>query len=424
MNDQPTALPTVISYARGPHDAQVVALAQQLISEGVPCDVDIFDARPKGGWSRWMTEKMMGTSIVLVVCEEAYYQRYHLQEAPGVGTGATFEGGMLGRRVLDAQGSEHGVIPIAFDRQDVQWRPEFLRDETFFVLPQQYDDLYRVLTNQPAFVKPPLGHVRRMPPLNAGPNVETTVAPTPASSDRAAADQSLPLAVFYLPDANLVFARYAEFARENSSIRMNLVIEEDRDVAQFALLRHQRGEFGIAWGLNAAIARIKTYREIQHGRERVVEVDLSEVSMPSRFGGDAAVNGITPDQIALRRARRILLDERAPAAPDVGVFSSQRLNEEVLEYHVSGEAGTGTKVIGSPIPGLIAGTPDLALALEAARIVCVLFLIITHTVERVVQLNLSRVSNGVSISFEGIRARQYSNTPPTMLQVSGTCPLV
>lgn len=47
---------TVISYVRGPHDAEVFALAHRLITEGVPCALDLFEPRPAGvgraGWPR------------------------------------------------------------------------------------------------------------------------------------------------------------------------------------------------------------------------------------------------------------------------------------------------------------------------------------------------------------------------------------
>jgi len=72
---------------------------------------------------------------VLVVCSKEYNDRFLLLERPDVGAGARFESGMLSRRVLDAEGSEHGVIPVVFDRADIRWIPPFLIDETHFILP-------------------------------------------------------------------------------------------------------------------------------------------------------------------------------------------------------------------------------------------------------------------------------------------------
>jgi len=60
MGLQPVARKTVISYVRGRYDAEVIELAKRLISEGVPCDLDLFDSRPSGGWSRWVAAEMTG----------------------------------------------------------------------------------------------------------------------------------------------------------------------------------------------------------------------------------------------------------------------------------------------------------------------------------------------------------------------------
>jgi hypothetical protein len=199
-----------------------------------------------------MTEKMVGTDVVLVVCSEAYYRRYHLEEQPGIGKGATFEGGMLNRRVLDAQGSEHGVIPVVFDRADLRWIPEFLRDETYFVLPEQFDDLYRVLTRQPQFVKPPLGEIRRMPPQTGTSGIPLAAArPQPgpdaphAMRNTTPSQPLLPLAVFDLGGGKLVFAHYAELVREKGAMKMNLLVEDDEDAANFPLLRAPSGRLAV-----------------------------------------------------------------------------------------------------------------------------------------------------------------------------------
>jgi hypothetical protein len=430
MESEPVALPTVISYVRGPHDDQVAELAKRLIEDGVPCDLDLFDPRPRGGWSRWMTEKMTGTDVVLVVCSEAYYRRYHVEEKPGVGTGATFEGGMLSRRVLDAQGSEHGVIPIVFDHADLRWIPEFLKDETRFVLPEQFDELYRVLTNQPAFVKPALGKIRLMPPLVAGkprpePAAAAPLPETPRGKPVAPATlptPTLPIAVFHFEDGSLIFGRYAELVRENGTTSMHLVVEDDRDAANYPRIREHRGTLAMGWDLNAAYVRVQSYREVHRDGKRMVDLVLAEERRGSSFGSEVNVNGITPDQIALRRARRILLDER-PVVSELGTFSSARMNEETLEYYVSGQAGGEIGVTRSPIPGIVASGNEDPVTLEVIRLVCAFLLIITNTVERITKLDVRRVEEGIAVDFAGVRDRQYVNVDPVTLTVVGVCPV-
>lgn len=425
VNLEPAALATVISYVRGPHDAKVATLAERLIRDGVPCDLDLFDPRPPGGWSRWMTEKMTGTDVVLAVCSEPYYKRYHLEEQPGVGKGATFEGGMLGRRVLDAQGSEHGVIPIVFDRADIRFIPEFLRDETYFVLPEQFDDLYRVLTRQPAFVKPPLGQVRQMPPINVAQRDSSAAAsPKPARPDPAIPFVSFPLAAFGFADHSFVFGRYSELSREGNVITIGLVVEDDGDAANFRRLQSRSGDIEMVWALDAAVVRGIGYKEVHRDGKQVVEVRFTEQTRRgSSFLSEGSINGISADQIALRRARRILLNERPPETSELGTFSSQRLNEQVLEQYVSGSVGSDLKVKGSTIPLYVSPNNPTSESLEAARLMCVYALLRSNTVERITRLDLRAVANGVVIEFSGVRARVASNVEPTVLSVSGICPL-
>jgi len=95
----------------------------------------------------------------------------------------------------------------------------------------------------------------------------------------------------------------------------------------------------------------------------------------------------------------------------------------MLEHYVSGSAGGGIGITGSPIPGIAAAGNDKAVTLEVARLVCAFLLVVTNTVERITKLDLRRTSDGISVDFAGTRARQYSNADPPTLRVSGVCPL-
>jgi hypothetical protein len=65
-------------------------------------------------------------------------------------------------------------------------------------------------------------------------------------------------------------------------------------------------------------------------------------------------------------------------------------------------------------------TPE---SLEAARSMCVYILLRSKTVERITRLELRALVGGVAVEFSGVRARTASNVEPTVLNVSGTCPL-
>jgi hypothetical protein len=147
-----------ISYAHGPRDQVCLDLADRLRAMGVDCEIDVYEDAPAEGWGRWMT-RMMSERVVLMVCDETYYRRFHGQSDPGVGLGVTFESGLLVRRFVESQGRNDFLYPLLHDGDDSRWIPEFLKDTARFRIPDEYEQLYRVLTKQPKHPRPPLGHI-------------------------------------------------------------------------------------------------------------------------------------------------------------------------------------------------------------------------------------------------------------------------
>ena len=124
------------------------------------------------------------------------------------------------------------------------------------------------------------------------------------------------------------------------------------------------------------------------------------------------------------RARRILLDERSsPNSEDTMV---DRLNSTTFESFLSGSSFTTDRLIvkGSPIPALALEHYSRSDEfIEIARLACVMDLVLSGTVERIVRLNLEPVDGAIKIYFEGVRRKVYSNVEATHIEVSGRCPL-
>jgi hypothetical protein len=135
-----------ISYAHGPRDQVCLDLADRSRAMGVDCEIDAYEDAPAEGWGRWMT-RMMSERVVLMVCDETYYRRFNGKSDPGVGLGLTFESGLLVRRFVESQGHNDFLYPLLHDGDDSRWIPEFLRDTARFRIPDEYERLYRVLTN-------------------------------------------------------------------------------------------------------------------------------------------------------------------------------------------------------------------------------------------------------------------------------------
>lgn len=119
------------------------------------------------------------------------------------------------------------------------------------------------------------------------------------------------------------------------------------------------------------------------------------------------------DDIAELRARAILLDERPSVARGFSLLAS----------------AVSQTNRGEPIPCPVR---DAYLAHKAKRSKWKDFAILqsiymlkkTGTVEHVLELTIGRVSKDkVAVSFRGRCARQYSNQEPSVIEVSGDCPL-
>src|SRR5687768_2025872 len=90
----PNTLSSVfISYAHESdgHKASVLALAQRLRRDGVPCVIDQDVESPPEGWPAWMLRHIADSPYVLVVCSPLYRRRFEGREKRGVGKGAKWE---------------------------------------------------------------------------------------------------------------------------------------------------------------------------------------------------------------------------------------------------------------------------------------------------------------------------------------------
>ena len=64
-----------ISYSHDSpeHADQVLALADQLIGDGIDCILDQYETSPAEGWPRWMDRRINSADFVLMVCTETYF---------------------------------------------------------------------------------------------------------------------------------------------------------------------------------------------------------------------------------------------------------------------------------------------------------------------------------------------------------------
>ena len=154
----------LVSYSHDSdeHRDRVLALSNRLRREGVDCIVDQYEQAPPEGWPTWCNRQIEKADFVLVVCTNTYLRRFRKEEERGRGLGVTFEGHIITQELYDAQGSNSKFIPIVFSEEDWIYLPNTLKGGARFKIDQQYDDLYRLLTNQPRTPMPGLGVLKAM----------------------------------------------------------------------------------------------------------------------------------------------------------------------------------------------------------------------------------------------------------------------
>lgn len=198
-----------------------------------------------------------------------------------------------------------------------------------------------------------------------------------------------------------------------------------RDAEDTAFLGGLRGDWSqtrvwVAYGdtaVEGSVEAVDRSRDVSGERWRVV---LAVDEENRRFGTEMATSGKSADDIAELRARRILLDEHPPA--EVARWAT---TNTMIETLVQGLGSRGRSLADSPIPALYRqlGT-DEPLFLAAARLMAVLELKRTETVEHVLELTL-RMSDPrhLHVRFRGRRRKVYTNVPAHEMAFEGVCPL-
>jgi SEFIR domain len=163
-----TAAYVFISYSRD-SDLQVqrvVQLANTLRGEGVEAWIDEWEQSPPETWPLWCYKQVQRADFVLVICTETYARRVLREEEPGVGRGATWEGGIISNVIYENSAGQSKFIPAVFSAADTEHVPFFLAGYSVYNLsaPDSFTDLYRRLTGQHAHVPESIGPVIARPP--------------------------------------------------------------------------------------------------------------------------------------------------------------------------------------------------------------------------------------------------------------------
>ena len=137
---------------------------------------------------------------------------------------------------------------------------------------------------------------------------------------------------------------------------------------------------------------------------------------------------LTLDQIANMRANRLLLDEKLETVSS-SLMQANVFDQMLLEVQIRGELssqyGNRLQALTSPIPELYQHFKRTPETFEKfARLISVLYLKLSNTVEDILQLDLKLLNpTALQVKFKGQRFQYDINEDSALLEFEGVCPL-
>lgn len=169
-----TRIRVFVSYAHDcdEHRRWVLALATFLVGRGLDVRLDTWAEATRRDWSSWITEELTGADFVVVVASPDYRRAGDGQGSADLNRGVQSEAAAL-RDLLyrDRTTWVPRLIPVIPPGRSLDDVPLFLQPYTASHYPVAEltdagaETLLRVLTRQPAHLRPPLGTVPLLPPL-------------------------------------------------------------------------------------------------------------------------------------------------------------------------------------------------------------------------------------------------------------------
>ena len=150
------------SHESDEHKKKAHELSNRLRDEGLDCNIDTYEANPPEGWPKWMLKMIEGSKYVLIIFSKIYYEK--LLGKITSGNGVKFESHEVIQEIYENKMLNSKFIPVVFTKNDLQYIPNLFKAFTIYNLGSisGYKKLYRYLTNQPEFKKPPVGKIRKL----------------------------------------------------------------------------------------------------------------------------------------------------------------------------------------------------------------------------------------------------------------------
>ena len=261
---------------------------------------------------------------------------------------------------------------------------------------------------------------------------ESTDKPTTTSVQKALADYVM----IWSRDGIQYFIPFQSSLWNSTEISLELLPETPGETAFLRSLRNNPNSgyapevFPFALQDDAAWVSPQEVMQNTSGSKTIWKVVLKNVGndQPFSFVDELTIGNVSPDQIAEMRARRILLNEK-PMVDSSSPNQVDAFHQNMLESYIRGtdvsRHETSIQVPESPIPNLYRNFGQTAGKFqEFARLVSVLFLKLSRTVDNILELEFELLSpEQLRVRFKGHRRQRYTNVEPYTIQFDGICPL-
>jgi hypothetical protein len=229
--------------------------------------------------------------------------------------------------------------------------------------------------------------------------------------------------VAFFADRNFIVVAAERIVR-NDKFTVYAIADTPADAAILEPLRRAyrtKQMVGAAYDLTGLYGRAVGYRDevTTAGRRVIVEIDEQPLALVDPM--PVTMISFPPSEVAKSRARRILLDEVGPIRE--GGISAEYLNAMTREVFIQNRRAP-LPVLRSPLPILWQNTSPERRAdfITDARLILVLFLRLSDTVDSIERLDLKMLENSkLGVSFLGLRSGDGDEAIP--IEVRGVVDL-
>jgi hypothetical protein len=335
----------IYSHESAEHTGRVLDLSDRLKDDGVKVAVDLDETSPPDGWPAWMDRQIRESDFVLMVCTAAYRQRVEQPDETPEGRGAIWESRLIYDYLYHAKLVNHRFVPVLFHGASPDDVPVRMRASTHYSLYDDYEALYRRLTNQLRATRVGTGRLKRLPPAAKATHPLSTVF----SSEHLSKTMSNPRYYDDILRLDRTYDRHAIINKETVVVVVGTtVVAEllDRPAAEF-LRDHidQRGaEYPFRRGIVVSDQAWFDEAPVLQGNPVISIGGPPANKLSAEFNGrPQSAPGEGKYSIPGGVARTGFYCKNSQALPQVGLWGKTAgETREAVEYYVQNEKGLGS----------------------------------------------------------------------------------